>query len=71
MTHATHTAAELLPGTTYVPDDHREPLVRIAGRTAGGGVRVLVGDEGRPWLFRADSLLRVLATCGYRMEVCS
>ena len=65
------TAAELTPGTTYVPDDAREPLVRVVGRTAGGGVRVLVGEEGRPWLWRADSLLRVLERCGYRAEVAS
>ena len=43
MTHASQHAAELTPGTTYVPDDHREPLVRIAGRTAAA----LAAEEAR------------------------
>ena len=67
--HTSQHAAELTPGTTYVPYDHREPLVRIAGRTAGGGVRVLVGDEGKAWLFPVASLMRALDVSGYRLEV--
>lgn len=66
--HASPLAAELTPGTTYVPDDHREPLVTVIGRTRCG-VRVIVGDV--TWLFRADSLLRVLERTGYRREVAS